>query len=242
MLYRSQNMILQFILVICLGIIGGLLYYNMVSAKKGDAQIEDKIDNLDLNCPECPQCPELANPVTKDDLQDIKQTGKSCATTDDIVDALFPGRSGYTTDKGRNFDIKPNEEYDLLPSYSLYDSSVPYEGNMMMDMPLHVGNVNISQDQIDNSLDGNNMNTSSRESLTKINEERNLDTRMNRGVTANSNMNQNKNNRNNATRSKAPNTTMELTNSMKNSMRNRNNNNNNMNSNRQYFDRLGISE
>lgn len=242
MLYRSQNMILQFILVICLGIIGGLLYYNMISAKKGDEKIEDKIDNLDLNCPKCPQCPGLVNPVTKDDLQDIKQSGKSCATTDDIVDALFPGRSGYTTDKGRNFDIKPNEEYELLPSYSLYDSSEPYEGNMMMDLPLYMGNVNISQDQIDNSLDGNNMNTSSRESLTKINEERNLDTRMNRGITASSNMNQNKNNRNNATRSKAPNTTMKLTNSMRQSMRNRNRNNNNMNSNHRNEITRGIYE
>ena len=203
MLYRSQTMILEIILVICVGIIGGLLYYNLVVTKTGDATITRKIDNLDLECPACAKCPELSNPITKDDLQDVKNP--TCASTEEIVEAIFPGRHGYAGNKGRYFDIKPSEEYELLPSYSPYDSSLPYDGNMMMDMPLSHGNVNIPQSQIDNTLDGDHMNTSTSESLNGVNDERNFDTRMNRGLTAISNMTQNKNNGSNATRSKSPN-------------------------------------
>ena len=202
MLYRSQTMILEIILVICVGIIGGLLYYNLVVIKTGDATITSKIDNLDLECPVCAKCPELSNPITKDDLQDVKNP--SCASTQEIVEAIFPGRS-VASSMGKYFDIRPNEEYELLPSYSPYDSSLPYDGNMMMDLPLRAGNVNIPQNHIDNTLDGDHMNTSSQESLNGVNDERNLDARMNRGLTAISNMTQNKNNGSNATRSKSPN-------------------------------------
>jgi hypothetical protein len=225
MLYRSQTMILQIILVLCFGVIGGLLYYNLVMIQQGDAKIIKSIDTLDVECPAAPKCPDLSNPITKDDLQDVKNP--SCASTQEIVEAIFPGRS-VASSMGKYFDIRPNEEYELLPSYSPYDSSLPYDGNMMMDLPLRAGNVNIPQNHIDNTLDGDHMNTSSQESLNGVNDERNLDARMNRGLTAISNMTQNKNNGANSTRSKAPNSmmnnssmNMEMTSTMKANNRSR---------------------
>ena len=51
MLYRYQNLVLQFVVVVCLGVIGGLIYHNYMAIVEGDENLTKKIDDIDVSCP-----------------------------------------------------------------------------------------------------------------------------------------------------------------------------------------------
>ena len=46
----------------------------------------------------------------------------SCPSCANIVTGIFPGRNPGITNSGNYFDIQANENYELLPDYSVYNS------------------------------------------------------------------------------------------------------------------------
>ena len=48
MLYRYQNLVLQFVVLVCLGVIGGLIYHNYKTILDGDNALTKKIDDIDV--------------------------------------------------------------------------------------------------------------------------------------------------------------------------------------------------
>ena len=173
MLYRYQNVVLQFVVVVCLGVIGGLIYHNYNTIVDGDKTLTKKIDDIDVSCP---KCPDLTNPVSKEDLvchpkedndedkdESVKPRHHSppsqCPTVAEIAQAIFPGRNTGVTQAGRYFDIKSNDSYELLPDYSFFKPDDAFPEDSILDKPLRDGNVRVSQDQIDNSRDGNMVDT-----------------------------------------------------------------------------------
>ena len=65
MLIFQKNIVLQIAVLVCLGIIGGLVYHNYSTILMSDRNISGKIDDIDVSCP---KCPDLTNPIDKDDL------------------------------------------------------------------------------------------------------------------------------------------------------------------------------
>lgn len=157
---RKQVMILQMVVVFMLIVIGAMIY----SSYQQSEQIESDIQNLDLTCPEpscpepsCPQCPNLQNPITSKDLQDVKDVKPVCPTTDEIVRAIFPGRNTGITQAGRYFDIKTYHDYTIFP---LKDD--------ILDPPLRSANVDVALNEINNSIDNNNIDTNSDASVRRM--------------------------------------------------------------------------
>ena len=209
MLYRYQNLVLQFVVLVCMGVIGGLIYHNYNTIVDGDKTLTKKIDDIDVSCP---KCPDITNPVSKEDLvchpkddeddgddeddevdEDVTGSRHSppsqCPTVAEIAQAIFPGRNTGVTQAGRYFDIKSNDSYELLPDYSFFKPEDAFPEDSILDKPLRDGNVQVSQDQIDNSQEGNMVDTggsaSRRGSQTRMgarySKQRDLDARMSRG-------------------------------------------------------------
>jgi hypothetical protein len=121
-------------------------------------------------CPECPACPSDAG---EDGECPACPTvpSVSCPTVDDIVTGIFPGRSPGITSGGKYFDIMANESYELLPSYDFYNPVDAFPSDSILSVPdnLMQGNVDVPPTQIDNSVDGNLVNTSPDTSLSRMN-------------------------------------------------------------------------
>lgn len=152
---RKQVMILQMVVLFMLFVIGAMIY----SSYQQSEQIERDIQNLDLTCPEpsCPQCPNLENPITSKDLQDVKDAKPVCPTTDEIVRAIFPGRNTGITQAGRYFDIKTYQDYTIFP-----------QDDDILDPPLRSANVDVSLNEINNSIDNNHIDTNSDASVRRM--------------------------------------------------------------------------
>ena len=204
MLYRSQNLLLQMVVVVCVGVIGGMIYHNYsqiqetqktlqrdISDQTGDiksqidsqvgkidsqvGKINTKVDNLDLKCPQNPSCPQ-----------------STCPSAEEIASAVFPGRNTGLTSGGKYFDIKSSGSYELLPEYDFYkpEEAFPVD-SLLLDPPLRDANVPVTQNQIDNSTGSFHVDTqrsSSRSaSQTRMDDRnlstRHLDARMNQGIT-----------------------------------------------------------
>ena len=56
MLYRYQNLVLQFVVVVCLGVIGGLIYHNYMTIVDGDETLTKKIDDIELSTENIGSC------------------------------------------------------------------------------------------------------------------------------------------------------------------------------------------
>ena len=207
MLYRYQNIVLQFVVIICLGVIGGLIYHNYSAIVDGDENVTKtltkKIDDIDVSCPECTDC-ELTNPIDKDDIHShtVIESGhkrhEKCPSAEEIAQAIFPGRNTGITQSGRYFDIMSDKSYELLPEYSFFKPEDAFPEDSILDTPLRYANVDVSQNDIDNSIDGNYTDTQksasrgqskmdtlrSWESLPKRRtvEERDFEARMSRGA------------------------------------------------------------
>ena len=191
MLYRYQNLVLQFVVLVCLGVIGGLIYHNYMTIVDGDKTLTKKIDDIDVSCP---KCPDLKNPISKEDLHYHSKEDEDhepdhdaplpsqCPSAEEIAQVIFPGRHAGITQAGRYFDIKANDSYELLPEYSLFKPEDAFPDYSILDRPLRDANVDVSEDSIDNSLDGEHVNTQKHTSLTRSGKrDRDLEARMARG-------------------------------------------------------------
>ena len=163
-----------------------MVYYVSADTNKMNQDIKDDIANLDLECPKCPEhpgipacpkCPDLtcdtdgkcpdcpANPVCPT-LPEV-----NCPNVEDIVSGIFPGRNPGITTGGKYFDIKANESYELMPDYDFYSSVDAFPDDSILSVPdsLNKENIDIPPSQINNSLDGNLVNTSPEVSLSRMN-------------------------------------------------------------------------
>jgi hypothetical protein len=195
MLYRKQNILLQMAVVVCMGVIGGMVYYTYthiqdtqtelrrdLSDKTGDIKgsidvLDDKVENIDMTCPQgkaCPSCPQ-----------------STCPSAEEIATAVFPGRNTGLTSGGKYFDIKSSGSYELLPEHDFFKPEEAFPVDSLLDPPLRDANVPVTQNQIDNSTGSFNVDTqraaSRSASQTRMDDRnlstRNLDARMNQGIT-----------------------------------------------------------
>jgi len=156
-----------------------MIYYTYSTVSEGDITIQAKVSGVRDALPDKDTVATkdhvksqvqgakdlIQNTVTKADLKDgvldIKghiplsvNTGK-CPTVEDIVSGIFPGRNTGVTQAGKYFDIKADGSYDLLSDYSSFDPEDPFPDESLLDAPLRDANVQVGQNQIDNTIDGN---------------------------------------------------------------------------------------
>jgi hypothetical protein len=180
--------ILQYVSLFLLFVIGAMIYYMSRNSETLGKDLKDQINNLDLECPECPdhpgcpKCPDLeCNGGGCPECPSCSEADKecpvtecptsSCPTVDDIVTGIFPGRSSGITSGGKYFDIMASENYELLPSYDFYNPVEAFPDDSILSVPdsLLKGNVDVLPTQIDNSIEGNLVNTSPDTSLSRMN-------------------------------------------------------------------------
>lgn len=185
--------ILQYVSLFLLFVIGTMIYYMSTNSETLGKDLKDQISNLDLECPKCPdhpgcpacpKCPDLkcnegmcpecpACPSGEGEECPTCPTVPpvSCPTVEDIVSGIFPGRNPGITSGGKYFDIMANESYELLPSYDFYNPVDAFPSDSILSVPdnLMQGNVDIPPTEIDNSVDGNLVNTSPDTSLSRMN-------------------------------------------------------------------------
>jgi hypothetical protein len=187
--------ILQYVSLFLLFVIGTMIYYMSTNSESLGKDLKDQINNLDLECPECPdhpgcpacpKCPDLkcnegmcpecpACPAGEGEGGECPACPTvppvSCPTVDDIVTGIFPGRSPGITSGGKYFDIMANESYELLPSYDYYNSVDAFPSDSILSAPdsLLKGNVDVPTSEIDNSVDGNLVDTNIDTSLSGMN-------------------------------------------------------------------------
>jgi hypothetical protein len=185
---REYTEILQYLSLFLLFVIGTMVYYLSTDTNKMNQDIKDDIANLDLECPKCPEhpeipacpkCPDLTcdtdgrcpecpdcpkNPVCPT-LPEV-----NCPNVEDIVSGIFPGRNPGITSGGKYFDIKASESYELMPDYDFYSPVEAFPSDSILSIPdsLIKGNIDIPPTQIDNSIDNNNINTSTDVSLSRM--------------------------------------------------------------------------
>lgn len=187
--------LLQYLSLFLLFVIGFMVYFMSKSGDKMRRDIKNEISNLDLECPKCPEhpscpacpkCPDLKCneglcpecPVCSDENKECPACPTipevSCPSVEDIVTGIFPGRNPGITNSGNYFDIQANENYELLPDYSVYNSVESFPSDNILSAPgsLIQGNINISPDEINNTgstLDNTMINTSQDVSLSRMN-------------------------------------------------------------------------
>ena len=180
--------ILQYVSLFLLFVIGTMVYYMATNNETMNEDIKDSINKLDLNCPKCPdhpgcpKCPDLeCNGGSCPECPECSNSDKECPTTDcpapdcptvdDIVSGLFPGRNPGITSGGKYFDIMASENYELLPSYDFYNPVDAFPSDSILSVPdsLLKGNVDVPPTEIDNSVSGDNVNTSPDVSLSRMN-------------------------------------------------------------------------
>ena len=182
--------ILQYVSLFLLFVIGTMIYYMSNNSESLGKDLKDQISNLDLECPKCPDhpgcpacpkcpdlkcnegmCPECPAVAECENKECPACPSTSCPTVDDIVTGIFPGRNPGITSGGKYFDIMANESYELLPSYDFYNPVDAFPSDSILSAPenLMKGNVDVPVTQIDNSVDGNLVNTSPDTSLSRMN-------------------------------------------------------------------------
>ena len=173
MLYRNQNRLLQMVVVICMGVIGGMVYYTYTHIQDTPTirrDLSDTIGSIDRTCPKgnpsCPSCPSC--PKT------------TCPSAEEIATAVFPGRNTGLTSGGKYFDIKKNGSYELLPEHGFFKAEEAFPIDSILDPPLRAANVSVNQ--FDNSTGSFNVDTQGSASLTMMNDN-NIQSRMNQGIT-----------------------------------------------------------
>lgn len=161
---REYNVLLQFLSLFLLFVIGSMIYYMNNNTDK----LKEEISKLEMECPPlpsipgCPKCPEC-NCGDK-----VAQSAVNCPTVDDIVSGIFPGRNTGITSGGKYFDIKANENYELLPDYDIYESVDAFPKDSILSQPLRSGNISVSEDQINNSIENLGINTYETQALSQL--------------------------------------------------------------------------
>ena len=176
---KSQVMLLQVLLMVLLIIIITIIYYQSTVTD----QLNTDLQSLDLQCPECPdvtcpennECPKCPDCTCSNDDKPCPacpacpDVDTNCPTVEDIVSGIFPGRTTGLTTGGRYFEINANESYELLPDYDYYNPQDAFPTDSILDQPLISGNPPVTMDQINNSIDNLNIDTSVASSLSGMN-------------------------------------------------------------------------
>ena len=179
---KSHVMLLQVLLMVLLIIIITMIYYQSTVTD----QLNTDLQSLDLQCPECPdvtcpennECPKCPNcpdcTCSNDDkpcpaCPACPDVDTNCPTVEDIVGGIFPGRTTGLTTGGKYFEINTNESYELLPDYDYYNPQDAFPTDSILDQPLISGNPPVTMDQINNSIDNLNIDTSVASSLSGMN-------------------------------------------------------------------------
>jgi hypothetical protein len=170
---KSHVMLLQILLMVLLIIIISMIYYqSTLTDQLNEDILALDIDCPDVNCPEnkdCPDCVCSDNKTPCPDCPDCPDVNANCPTVDDIVSGIFPGRTTGLTSGGRYFEINTNESYELLPDYDYYNPQDAFPTDSILDEPLISGNPPVSMDEINNSIDNLNIDTSVASSLSGMN-------------------------------------------------------------------------
>ena len=176
---KSHVMLLQVLLMVLLIIIITMIYYQSTVTD----QLNTDLQSLDLQCPdvtcpennECPKCPNCPDCTCSNDDKPCPacpacpDVDTNCPTVEDIVSGIFPGRTTGLTTGGRYFEINANESYELLPDYDYYNPQDAFPTDSILDQPLISGNPPVTMDQINNSIDNLNIDTSVASSLSGMN-------------------------------------------------------------------------
>ena len=163
---RRQIFILQVIVLIALCVIIAMIYSQYSQGERLSESVGVIKDNS--RCPDvdvinqvhpatpAPSCPQVNCP--------------SCPSVKDIVGGIFPGRNTGVTSGGRYFDVKMNEDYDLMPDYSFYNAKDAFPDDMKFDIdpPLRSANVHVDQNDINNSVDNEQVDTNSSASVHRM--------------------------------------------------------------------------
>tara|TARA_B100000686_G_C16640335_1_gene889737 strand:+ start:64 stop:912 length:849 start_codon:yes stop_codon:yes gene_type:complete len=191
---RDNIIGLQALAIVCIFIIGCMLYYMSETTDTLNSEINDlksEVNTLELECPACPahpkipacpKCPTLTCPSINNakcpDCPDCNcpendecpacpdcSASADCPTVDDIVGGIFPGRNPGITSGGKYFNIQANESYELLPDYDFYQPVDAFPTDSILEQPLRFGNVALPEDAIENSIDSSLVNTDESRSL-----------------------------------------------------------------------------
>ena len=176
---KSHVMLLQILLMILLIIIITIIYYQSTVTD----QLSTDLQSMELECPKCPdvtcpennECPKCPDCTCSNDgkpcpdCPDCPDVNTNCPTVEDIVSGIFPGRTTGLTTGGRYFEINTNESYELLPDYDYYNPQDAFPTDSILDQPLISGNPPVTMDQINNSIDNLNIDTSIASSLSGMN-------------------------------------------------------------------------
>ena len=144
------------------------------------------------NVPECPKCPEISDMNNdmdndmnndKDNIDPKKivtkapcpkcQECRECPSVDDIVSGIYPGRNPKVVDGGRYFKIDASNTYDGLSTSNFYEKNYkfPMDKILKPDIPdMNAYNLGGSE-QIDNSIDNENIDTNVSRSLPSVDKE-----------------------------------------------------------------------
>jgi len=196
---RDYTELLQYLSLFLLFVIGSMVYYLSNDTASMSQGIKEDIADLELVCPElpkipgCPSCPSCPSSPSCPDLTCDTEgrcpkcpdsnscpdcpsvngaaANSNCPNVEDIVSGIFPGRNPGITRGGKYFDIKANDSYELMPSYDLYNPSDAFPSDSILSSPdsLIGENTDIPITQMENSIDNNNTDTSSSESLSRMN-------------------------------------------------------------------------
>ena len=148
------------------------------------------------NVPECPKCPEISDMNNdmdndmnndKDNIDPKKivtkapcpkcQECRECPSVDDIVSGIYPGRNPKVVDGGRYFKIDASNTYDGLSTSNFYEKNYkfPMDKILKPDIPdMNAYNLGGSE-QIDNSIDNENIDTNVSRSLPSVNNEEDIE-------------------------------------------------------------------
>ena len=127
-------------------------------------------------CPTCPKCPEIQKNGDPSQCPDCNKTCpqcqecQECPSVDDIVTGMFPGRNPKVVDGGRYFKVDAANTYDGLSTSSFYEKNYkfPLDKILKPDYP-PMNDYNLGgEEQIDNSIENENINTSKSVSLPVV--------------------------------------------------------------------------
>ena len=107
------------------------------------SSLEEKIDNIKLDCPECPACPEMDQ--------------NQYPTVDDIVGGIFPGRNMGLTRGGIYHTLEADGSYELVPEYDFYRPEDAFPRDTILSKA--IGDIDREKLIFDNSYDNLNIDT-----------------------------------------------------------------------------------
>ena len=115
-------------------------------------------------CPSCPKCPEIQNGDSSKcpDCNKTCPQCQKCPSVDDIVTGLYPGRNPKVVDGGRYFEVDASNIYDGLSTSNFYDKNYKFpQDKILKPESEDMKDYNLGgEEQIDNSIENENINTS----------------------------------------------------------------------------------